>query len=159
MTSSARAENPAAQRRSEPGGRLLSYRHLLLLVASLPLVIAASTWIVGEQIEVAVLRTYGSDGHGHDTKLWVVDHQGQPWLRARRQRLSWIERIRQNPRVELVRNGVATPYTATIDDAPEAKRVVNAAMADKYGWIDRWFEIPLHRDPIAIRLDPAPGAG
>jgi hypothetical protein len=159
MTSSARAENPAAQRRSVPGGRVLSYRSLLLLVASLPLVIAASTWIVGEQIEVAVLRTYGADGRGHDTKLWVVDHHGQPWLRAGRKRLGWIERIRRNPRVELVRHGVAVPYTASIEEAPEARRAVDAAMAEKYGWIDRCLEIPLRHEPVAIRLDPAPGAG
>jgi len=137
---------------------MLNFRGLLLLVASLPVLVAGGTWVVGQQIEVAVLRTYGADGHGHDTKLWVVDHQGQPWLRAGGERLSWIERIRQNPRVELVRHGVTTAYTASIDDAPEAKLAVNAAMADKYGWIDRWFEIFARHDPIAIRLDPAPDA-
>ena len=132
----------------------MNYRGLLILVGSLPLLVAAGTWVVGEQIEVAVLRTYSSDGHGHDTKLWVVDHQGQPWLRGARPTLRWLERIRENPRVELVRHGVITPYTATIDDAPESKHAVDEAMADKYGWVDRWYEYVLHSNPVVIRLDP-----
>ena len=137
---------------------MLSYRGLLMLVGSMPLLVAVGTCVAGEQIEVAVLRTFGSDGHGHDTKLWVVDHEGQPWLRGGRARLSWLERIRQNPRVELVRRGVTLPYVASIDEAPEAKQEIDDAMAAKYGWIDRWYEIVIRPDPIPIRLDPAPGA-
>ena len=60
----------------------MSYRNLLLIVGSLPLLVAGGTWAVGERIEVAILRTFSSDGHGHDTKLWVIDHEGQPWLRG-----------------------------------------------------------------------------
>jgi len=135
-----------------------SYRGLLMIVGSLPLLVAVGTCVAGEQIEVAVLRTFGTDGHGHDTKLWIVDHEGQPWLRGGRSRLSWLERIRGNPRVELVRGGVTIPYVASIEQTPEVKREINEAMAAKYGWIDHWYEILLRPDPIPIRLDPAPGA-
>jgi len=138
---------------------MLNYRGVLVIVGSLPLLVAVGTCVAGEQIEVAVLRTFGDDGHGHDTKLWVVDHEGQPWLRGGWSRLSWLERIRRNPRVELVRRGVTIPYLASIDEAPEVKQEINEAMAAKYGWIDRWYEILIRPDPIPIRLDPAPGAG
>lgn len=137
----------------------MSYRPLLLLIGALPLFVAAGTWALGERIEVAVLRTFSADGHGHDTKLWVVDHQGQPWLRGVRPDLRWLERIRENPRVELVRHGATTVYTATIDESPEAKRAVEAAMAAKYGWIDRWYEFLMRFEPIPVRLDPASSAG
>jgi hypothetical protein len=137
----------------------MSYRNLLLIVGSLPLLVAGSTWAVGERIEVAILRTFSADGHGHDTKLWVIDHEGQPWLRGARPSLSWLERIRQNPRVELERHGVTTAYTATIEVDPEARRAVDEAMASKYGWVDRWYGFLVHFDPIAVRLDPASGAG
>ena len=135
-----------------------SYRGLLMIVGSLPLLVAVGTCAAGERIEVAVLRTFGADGHGHDTKLWVVDHEGQPWLRGGRSRLSWLERIRRNPRVELVRRGATSLYVASIDETPEVKQEINEAMAAKYGWIDRWYEILIRPDSIPIRLDPAPGA-
>jgi hypothetical protein len=135
-----------------------SYRGLLVIVASLPLLVAVGTCAAGERIEVAVLRTFGADGHGHDTKLWVVDHEGQPWLRGGRSRLSWLERIRRNPRVELVRRGATSLYVASIDETPEVKQEINEAMAAKYGWIDRWYEILMRPEAIPIRLDPAPGA-
>jgi hypothetical protein len=137
----------------------MNYRGLLILVGAVPLLVAAGTWLLGEQVEVAVLRTFSADGHGHDTKLWVVDHQGQPWLRGARPDLGWLERIRENPRVELVRRGVTTPYTAAIDEAPDAELAVEEAMAAKYGWIDRWYELIMRFDPIVIRLDPASEAG
>jgi hypothetical protein len=137
----------------------MSYRGLLLIIGSLPLLVAAGTWVLGEQIEVAVLRTFSEDGHGHDTKMWVVDHQGQPWLRGARPNLEWLARIRQNSRVELERRGVTTSYTARIDESPEARLAINEAMAAKYGWIDRWYEFIMRFEPIPIRLDPATGAG
>jgi general stress protein 26 len=135
-----------------------SYRTLLMIVGSLPLLVAVGSYVAGEQVEVAILRTFAADGHGHDTKLWVVDHEGQPWLRGAQAHLSWLERIRHNPRVELVRGGVTLPYVASIEQTPEVKRKIDEAMAAKYGWIDHWYEILIRPDPIPIRLDPAPGA-
>jgi len=137
----------------------MSYRGLLLMIGALPLFVAGATWVLGEQIEVAVLRTFSADGHAHDTKLWVVDHQGQPWLRGARPNLRWLERIRENPQVELVRRGSGTAYTATVVETEEAKRAVDAAMLEKYGWIDRWYELLVRFDPIPVRLDPPADAG
>ena len=158
MSSSTRAENMAAPRRAESRGSL-GYRALLLLVGLLPLAVAGGSWVIGEHLEVAVLRTFSADGHAHDTKLWVIDHQGQPWLRGVRPNLGWLDRIRANPRVELERHGATVAYTATIDEAPEAKAAVEAAMAAKYGWIDRWYAFLVRYEPIPIRLDPAPREG
>jgi hypothetical protein len=138
---------------------MLSYRRLLILVALLPVLVAAGTWFIGEQIEVAVLRTFYADGQGHDTKLWVVDHEGRLWLRGGRHHLGWLDRIRHNPRVELTRDGITEEYVAVIEEEPETKRAINQAMAEKYGWIDRWYEILMRYDPVPIRLEPAPGPG
>jgi hypothetical protein len=132
---------------------VIGYRGVLLLLGTLPLVIAGGSWLAGEQLEVVALRTLDSEGHPHDTKLWIVDYQGQPWVRAARPTLGWVGRIRANPRVELVRNGQAAPYTAVIVDDPKAKRAIDEAIAAKYGWIDRWYEF-LVRHQTVIRLDP-----
>jgi hypothetical protein len=139
------AEDPTA---------MLSYRSVLLILGALPVLVAVGTFVAGEQIEVVVLRSYDREGHGHDTKLWVVDHDGGTWLRGRRPHLVWLDRIRENPRVELIREGETTPYKATLVETEEARRAIDAAMAAKYGWIDRWYDILLRGDPTPIRLDP-----
>lgn len=132
---------------------MIGYRGVLLLLGSLPLLVAGGSFLAGEQIEVVALRTLDGEGHPHDTKLWIVDYQGKPWVRAARSTLGWVERIRENPRVELVRGGETAPYTAAIVDSPEAKRAIDEAIAAKYGWIDRWYEF-LVRHETVIRLDP-----
>jgi hypothetical protein len=133
---------------------MLSYRSVLLALGALPLLVAAGTWIAGGQLEVVVLRTYDAAGHGHDTKLWVVDHDGHRWLRGRRTHLAWLDRIRSNPRVELVHDGTTTAYTASIVETPEARLAIDSAMEVKYGWIARWYDAVLRGNPIPIRLDP-----
>jgi hypothetical protein len=75
--------------------------------------------------------------------------------------LRWVERIRANPRVELVRDGETTAHVATIVETADAKRAIDAAIAAKYGWIDHCYERLLRHDTIPIRLDPdaAPSGG
>jgi hypothetical protein len=132
----------------------MSYRVLLLLLGSLPVLIAVGSYVAGEQYEVVALRTLDGANHPHDTQLWVVDHEGRPWVRGIRPNLRWIDRIRANPRVELVRNGKSTRYTASIVQTIEEKRAVDEAIAAKYGWLDRVYEILIPHDTIPIRLDP-----
>jgi hypothetical protein len=131
----------------------VNYRGILLLLGALPLVVGGGAWLAGERLEVVQLRTLDGEGHPHDTKLWIVDHEGQPWVRAARPTLGWVTRIRANPRVELVRAGQTTPYTAVIVESPEDKQEIDAAISAKYGLIDRWYEF-LVRHQTVIRLDP-----
>jgi hypothetical protein len=133
---------------------VLSYRGVLVALGALPLLVALGTFVAGEQIEVVVLRSFDREGHAHETKLWVVDHEGHVWLRSARARLGWLQRVRENPRVELVRNGQTAAYLATVVETDDARREIDAAMAEKYGWIDRWYDLLLHANPIPIRLDP-----
>jgi len=44
--------------------------------------VAGLTYWAGEQTEVAVLRTRDVDGSARETKPWVVDHEGTPWVRV-----------------------------------------------------------------------------
>ena len=134
-------------------GVAVSYRGILLLLGALPLVVGGGTWLAGDRLEVVLLRTLDGEGHPHDTKLWIVDHEGQPWVRAARPTLGWVRRIRSNPRVELVRGGETRPYTAVIVDSPEQKLAIDSAIEAKYGLIDRWYEF-LVRHQTVIRLDP-----
>jgi hypothetical protein len=72
---------------------------LLLGVVLLLTLIAAGTYWAGEQTEVAVLRTSDTLGRGHETKMWVVDHQGVPWVRVANPERGWYRRLLERPRV------------------------------------------------------------
>jgi hypothetical protein len=133
---------------------MMSYRGLLLLLGSIPLLVSVGSFVAGEQIEVVALRTIDGEGHPHDTKLWVVDHGGRPWVRSIRPTLRWLERIRANPQVELVRDGKTMACTASIVETEAARRAIDDAMAAKYGWVDHWYEMLVRHDTIPVRLDP-----
>jgi hypothetical protein len=127
---------------------------LLLALAALLLLVAVGTWAAGELHEVAVLRTVDAEGQIHETKLWVVDLDGAPWVRVARRGRRWLARIEAHPEVVLVRDGVAVPHRATVITEPEVRQRVDRAFAQKYGWVDRWYGLVLRRDPVPVRLDP-----
>lgn len=117
--------------------------------------LAVATYVAGERTEVAVLRSFDESGVAHETKLWVVDLDGTPWVRVARPERSWFRRLGGRPEVELVRNGVALPYRAIEITDPAMRARVDAAFREKYGLVDWWYGLLLRRDPRPIRLDPA----
>lgn len=125
------------------------------VVLAVLVVLALATYVAGEQTEVAVLRTVDANGATHETKLWVVDLDGTPWVRVARPRRAWYQRAKERPEVELVRDGVARPYRAIEINDPEVRARVDAAFRAKYGLVDWWYGVVLRRDARPIRLDPA----
>jgi hypothetical protein len=117
--------------------------------------LAAGTYLAGEQTEVVVLRTFDAGGTVHETKLWAVDHEGAVWVRVANPERGWYRRLRAHPRVELVRGGRARAMDAAPDASPEARRAVDAAFAARYGWVDAWYGLLLRRAPVPVRLTPA----
>jgi len=136
-------------------------RVLRLLGAALGalLLVVAATYVAGEQTEVARVRTVDGAGAVHETKLWIVDHDGAAWVRVARPEREWFRRLREQPEIELVR-GDASPQKvrATPDPTEETKAALDAAFRAKYGLVDWWYGVVLRRDPIPIRLDPAPAS-
>jgi hypothetical protein len=118
--------------------------------------LAVGTYLAGEQTEVALLRTFDSDGTVHETKLWVVDDGGSVWVRVARPQRRWLRRIEREPRVTLVRHGVARGYRATAVRDLEARARVDRLMAEKYGRADWWYGLLVRSQPIPVRLDPEP---
>jgi hypothetical protein len=135
-------------------------RALRILALALAFLVAlgVGTWWAGEQTEVAVLRTFDSAGAPHDTKLWVVDDGGRPWVRVARPERHWLARLEQNPRVELVRHGVAQTYRATPDRDPATRARIDQLMAEKYGRTDWWYGLLLRTQIVPVRLDPEPSS-
>jgi hypothetical protein len=117
--------------------------------------VALGTYLAGEQTEVAVLRTVDDQGLWYDTKLWVVDYEGVPWVRVARPERNWYQRLLRDPHAQLVRADIAREVIASPHDAPEMHARIDAAFHEKYGAVDWWYGVLLRRDAIPVRLDPA----
>lgn len=113
-------------------------------------VIAASEWG-----EVVTITTYDATGTPHETRLWVVDHDGSEWLRTGHEKKGWYARIGQNPRIEYTRNGTTDSRHAVPVTDPGVITAINDVFAQKYGHAD-WI-VALSGDAAAripVRLDP-----
>lgn len=130
------------------------------------------TWILGALMIVAVIYfglqvlasetgevvvLYTDDGAEADgTRLWVVDYQGQPWLRAGAGPGSgWYQQVQEDPAVTLERDGVRRRYLAHPVPAETAR--INQLMQQKYAWRDDLIGLLIggRDDAVAIRLTPA----
>jgi hypothetical protein len=87
---------------------------------------------------------------------WVVDREGVPWVRVANPGRAWFQRLRAEPRVELVRQGVAQAAIARPRDGMEARAAADRAFRAKYGAVDWWYGLLVRTDAIPVRLEPAP---
>ena len=130
----------------------------IAVVFALLLLLGIAQWVASESGEVVVLTTTDAEGAPHETRLWVVEHQGSAWLRAGGEVQAWYGRLVARPDVEVERGGQRSAYRAV--PQPEAQQVVNDLMREKYGWADDFISLLFGRDDaVAIRLDPPGAAG
>ncbi len=133
----------------------MTLRRLAAILLSALVLLGLGTYLAGERTEVAVLRTYEADGTPKDTKMWVVDYDGKPYVRVGRPGRGWGERLKANPKVELTRGGGApSARVAAMVADPEAIHAVEQAFREKYGWVDWWFGLVVRKNPDTVRLDP-----
>lgn len=119
-------------------------------------VLGISQWIASESGEVVVLTTRDEAGELHDTRLWVVDHDGSAWLRAGAGVQGWYQRLAIRPDVIVERGGAANEFNAV--PTPEERELINRLMLEKYGWADQYIGLLFGRDDsVPIRLEtPVP---
>jgi len=130
---------------------------IALAVAAALSLAGLATYLAGEQTEVARLRTFDEQGVIHETKLWVVDHDGAAWVRVARPERHWFQRLRAQPEIEIVRHGgAAQKVRATPDPSAETKAAIDRVFREKYGLVDWWYGVLLRSDPIPVRLDAGP---
>jgi hypothetical protein len=129
-------------------------RVLGVLAAAL-LALALFYVVLAESGEVVVLETTDAAG-AHETRLWVVDHEGAAWLRTGDPTSPWLARLRANPEVSVTRNEEHRTYRAVIVEDSATRERINALVLEKYGWREstlRAFGMgPAGTTPI--RLDP-----
>lgn len=106
--------------------------------------------------EVAVLRTQKADGTWQETRLWVVDHDGAPWLHSAGD--EWERRFEGGPEVELVRDGATLRYRARPDRSEHD--AIDTALRAKYGLADQWVRLlaPCDDAVLPVRLDAHSGS-
>ena len=135
-------------------GSAMSRGRLALATLVVLVALGFATFVAGERTEVVVLRTRDDAGTAFETKMWVVDYSGAPWVRVANPGRYWYRRLLAHPDVELVRAGQAAPYVAHPDEALATRLAVDAAFAAKYGVTDAWYGALLRRAAIPVRLDP-----
>lgn len=129
-------------------------RRLALIALSAVFLLALGTYLAGEQTEVAVLRTHDDAGVAYETKMWVVDVDGRPYVRIGRSGRGWGERARAHPDVDLIRGDATIPCTVAVVSDPALARRIDEAFAGKYGWVDWWYGIVVRSHSVPLRLDP-----
>jgi hypothetical protein len=101
--------------------------------------------------EVVVLETTGGRGEKFATSLWVVDVDGSPMLRAGNPDSEWLDRIRAEPAVALIRDELRTNYQAEI--IPDYAAKLNELMRERYGIADQIVSVLQEKDEVvAVRL-------
>jgi hypothetical protein len=119
-----------------------------------------------EAEEVVVLRTKGPEGRIRETRLWIVDHQGSPWVVTGRGS-SHDRALMENPRVEMVRRGETRCWVAerhldraTLETVLEvrSKKYLAQRIALATGmWKHFSDRGDLDAIAVAIRFVPCPG--
>jgi len=109
--------------------------------------------IAAESGEVVVLTTMDEAGQPQQTRLWIVDRDGQQFLRVGVATSAWYARLRANDTIELERAGVTHTYTAIPE--PDLRVEINDMMRQKYGWADQFISMLFsHEGSVPIRLLP-----
>jgi hypothetical protein len=63
--------------------------------------------------EVATLYTIASAGQSHTTRIWVVDHGHETWIRSLDPTSPWLDRIINQPDVQVRRGNSIGNFRAT----------------------------------------------
>ena len=130
------------------------------LVGLFLLVIAGSVALI-ESGEVVVIHTRDAAGETHIARVWVVDHEGRPWVAPGNRSNAWFQRLLVDPKVELSRSGVRSCYVASVREGPAAVPILERFL-EKYASVIRATAIlnrllePGADDslPLAVRLEP-----
>jgi hypothetical protein len=130
-------------------------RQIMVFIIVLPILVWVGLYGVRNYAgEVATLYTTDRGERTFTTQVWVVEHGHKLWIRSLRPTSPWLDRVINQPEVQLERDRVLTTYRAT----PLAHRRsrINALMAEHYGWAewvlakfeDRDEAVPVYLDPF-----------
>ena len=130
-------------------------RQIMVLAALVITLVVGAVRVLGRG-EVVTVTTVAPNGVARDTPLWIVDVQGDLYLRASSPDAQWLAHLESEPDIWLDMRGVRQRARAeALRDEPVTRRLVNDAMEEKYGLADRG--VALLFDPsrsVPIRVYP-----
>lgn len=130
--------------------------------------LVGAAYLLIESGEVVVLHTMDAQGSTFETRLWVVDYQGRPWVGTTDpSHTTWVPRLRSNPKVEFERGGVRECRSVVFVDDAAVRAQVNNLYDEKYRiplYGSRFLKIigGIRRDveeQVLVRLEPCPTKG
>lgn len=137
-------------------GLVTSSARIIMLATGLLAAVLIVVAIGINEGEIVVLTTTDEQHRSHDTQVWIVELDGEPYLRAGNARVGWLARLRATPTVHLHRDGEESVYRALPQEVDGVRRRLNEAMSEKYGLADRFVGRFIDRSgSIPIRLVPA----
>lgn len=107
--------------------------------------------VASERVEVVEIQTFDEQGEPMITRLWIVDDDGQQYLRSGNGTSLWFERIQENGNFEVTRNGQAEVYTAKL--RRDKRDHINALMHQKYTWGDSLISLMTGSEDAAIPVE------
>ena len=107
--------------------------------------------VASERVEVVEMHTIDHQGEPMVTRLWIVDDDGQQYLRSGNGTSLWFQRIQINPNFEVTRNGETKVYTAVL--RPDKRDHINALMHQKYTWGDTLISLITGAQDAAIPVE------
>ena len=117
------------------------------------LVVCASLLDMGE---VVIIHTTDDASRSHETQVWIVELDGEKYLRASRPGARWLVRLRHRSAAVMERDGEEGEVRAYPEDEASVRDRVNRAMAEKYGLADRlWGTLSDYSYSVPIRLEAA----
>ena len=136
-------------------------RIVLRLLASLIVLLLLAVGLqiyAAEDGEVAVLYVTDAEGTLHETRVWVVDHDGAIFIRGGSQPGGWSERAAANPDVRFARKGETRAYRAVPNPSDSMRETINGLFAAKYGWRDLYISYfvadPSRQRVRVLELEP-----
>jgi hypothetical protein len=126
-----------------------------MISCGVALMIAMAAIAFVDEGEVVTLVTFDAQGRSHETDLWVVDVDGDAYVRAANPDEGWLDRVRQRPEVHLLRDGGMVTLRGVPVEAQAVREAVEAAMRRKYGWVGRALVLLRdHSRAVPVRLEP-----
>ena len=113
---------------------------LWILGSLLTLVVAfgALQFAASERVEVVELHTLNDQGEQVSTRLWVVDHDGHPYLRGDTGS-GWFNRVQASETISVTRNGETMTFSHQVRN--ENLDTINRLMREKYTWSDQLISL------------------
>jgi hypothetical protein len=105
-----------------------------------------------EDVDVVEIITQDEDGDARETKVWIVEVEGEAYLRTNDSR--WLENLRRDPNARLSIAGTVYPVVTEVLLGPSWIEKVDAASASKYGWQERMIHVIRLGEPAIIRVRP-----